>query len=89
MVGRRPVAVAVEQGSENATVDDSVEGLVVRLRPPLGHDLLAGLRDEALDTQALLIGRPASEAAVPGGVSVLEAFHGKRLQESGRGPITI
>jgi hypothetical protein len=38
--------------------------------------------DEALDTQAFLVGRSTAKTAVGRRVAVLEAFHAKRLQES-------
>ena len=55
------------------------DGHVVRLGTPFGHDLFAG--NEALDPESFLVGRTTSEAAVGGGVPVLEVLHGRRLHE--------
>src|SRR5688572_1982634 len=73
--GGAPVAVAVEQGAQDATVHDAGERLVVRLRQEL-HDeaALRGERDAfpvALDLQALLVGGAAPEADGARGVAVL------------------
>src|SRR5437762_8037136 len=77
----RPVAVAIEKRAADAAVQDAFERLVVRLRPPLGHDLAAVAGHEALDAEPLLVGRTAAEAAVLRSVSVLQAFHGNRVHE--------
>jgi hypothetical protein len=53
------------------------------------HDLLAGIGDEPLDAQALFAGRSAAKTAAGRRVGVLEAFHGKRLQESCPEPPTF
>ena len=75
--GRRPVAVAIEQRPDDATVDDAVEGQVVRRRPKF-RDQLVSIpsswgRHEAAQAEPLLIGRAAPKAAVVGRVSLLHA----------------
>jgi hypothetical protein len=71
VVRRGPVAVAVQDRPADSAVHDALEREVVRLRPPVRHDRFA--LHEALDLQALRVGRPASEAAVLRRVGVLEA----------------
>src|SRR2546430_4552449 len=70
---RRPVAVAVEERTADSAVEDAVERLMVRLRPPLANELAAIF--EASNPQSLVVGRSAAEAAVIRGVSLLNAFH--------------
>src|SRR5437867_4183521 len=73
MHGRGPVAVAIEQCAANAAVEDAVEGLMMRLRPPLADQLIPF--GEAPDAKPLVIGRAASEAAVVRRVGFLKALH--------------
>src|SRR5690554_3332081 len=80
--GRGPVAVTIEERAHDAPVDHTLEGLVVVLRAKRRDDLLP--LDEALDTEPLLVGGPATEALVPRGVGVLEAL-GHHLMVPPRG----
>src|SRR5690606_5250609 len=68
--------------AHDAPVDHTLEGLVVVLRAKRRDDLLP--LDEALDTEPLLVGGPATEALVPRGVGVLEAL-GHHLMVPPRG----
>src|SRR6266498_3515728 len=70
---RGPVAVAIEQRATDAAVENAVEGLMMRLRPPLAHDLLS--LGEAPDAQPFVIWRTAAEAAVVRCIRFLNAFH--------------
>src|SRR5712691_6595246 len=78
-MGGCPVAVAVEESAANSAVQNAVEGEVMRLRPPLADALIPF--DEALDSQPLVIGRAAAEAAIVRGVGVLKALSGRHAFE--------
>src|ERR1700722_8132791 len=71
-----PVRVAIEERAADPPVEHAGKCLVVRLGPPLAHDL--GLRAvalrEASDPEPLGVRRAASEARVLGGVLFLEAL---------------
>src|SRR5437899_6936094 len=69
----RPVAVAIENGAADAAVENAVERDMVRLRPPLAHEVLSV--GEAADAQPFLVCRAATEAAIVWRVRFLEAFH--------------
>src|SRR5437870_2670565 len=68
-----PVTVAIEERAANASVEDAVEGLVLRAGPPFAHQLVALF--EAANAQSLVVGRPASEAAIVRRVGFLNGFH--------------
>src|SRR5207249_3623264 len=78
MHGRGPVAVAIEQRAAYAAVEDAVEGLMMRLRPPLADQFVPF--GEASDAQSFFVRRAASEAAVVRRVGFLKALfrHPKR-----------
>src|SRR4029079_6021971 len=65
------VAVAVEQGADDAAAQHAREGLVLGLGLPVGQHLVAA--HHAADVEALLVGRPAAEAGVARRVPLLEA----------------
>jgi len=67
----RPIHVAVEEGTDDATAEHSLECLVMRLRAPLG-DIGVTLQ-EAADAQAAGIGRAASETGILGRIALLQA----------------
>src|SRR5262249_10134245 len=71
MVGRRPVAVAVEEGADDAAVQDPGEGLVVGLGHPIREHLVP--LHEAADVQRLAVRVDAAEAGVLRGVTLLQA----------------
>ena len=52
--------MAIEKSTDNATIEDSVKRLVVRLGMPACDDLFT-IR-EAVDVETFLIGRPAAKA---------------------------
>lgn len=61
-----PITVAVENGSDDASVEHARKSMMKRLWPKPGHNLL-GLSPvvpywKAINVQALLVGRPAPEA---------------------------
>jgi hypothetical protein len=73
MPRRCPIAVTVEQSSDDAAVEHSLESLVLFAWLPLSDNLIT-LR-EAADVQALWICWPTTKAGVPGSVCFLEAKH--------------
>src|SRR6266542_4136627 len=70
---RGPVAVAIEQRAADAAIENAVEGLMMRLRPPLADQLLS--LGEASDAQPFVICRTAAEAAVVRCIRFLNALH--------------
>ena len=62
MPGCRPIAVAIEERADNATIQDSRERFVALLRFPFGHDFIAA--DEAANVEAVRIRRAAAETGV-------------------------
>src|SRR5437016_9598195 len=70
---RRPVAVAIEKGAADAAVENAVERDMMRLRPPVAHEVLSV--GEAADAQPFLVCRAAAEAAIVWRVRFLETLH--------------
>jgi len=60
MIRSRPIGVTVEQSSDDPTVENSGERLMMRLGHELSDDFIAF--DKTSNVQTLLIFRPASEA---------------------------
>src|SRR5918998_3850168 len=77
MIRGGPVRVAVEERADDAAVEHSGEGFVVRLCAPLADDLFAAR--EAADAKALLVGRAAAEALHLRRVAFLQALLGRLL----------
>ena len=68
-------AVAVQQGGDDAAVEEAESVVVLGPRPELGPDGSVG-RLEALQLQALRVARPAAEAGGVGEEAVLDARPG-------------
>ena len=75
VVAGGPVAVAVEQGADDAAVEHPGEGVVVRLGGEVGDDLVA--LDEALDAEPLVVGGAAAEADALRRVPCLEGLRSR------------
>src|SRR5437899_2457626 len=72
MIRRGPIAVAIKQCSDNATIQNSGKRLVLFVRLPFRHDLIAF--GEATDAQSLSICRSATPADIVWRVFFLERF---------------
>ena len=72
MNGRRPIAVTIEEGAADAAVQDSVEGLMMRLWTPFANQLIAF--SKAANAKSHLVRRTAAEAAVVRRVGFLKAL---------------
>ena len=72
MVASGPVAVTIEQRTDDAAVEHALESLVMRLGLPSGDQLVS--LDEALDAQPLRVRRAAPEANVVWRVAILQAL---------------
>lgn len=73
MPGGSPVAMTIEQSAADSAIQNAFERLMMLLRLPTSHQLSFG--KEAFDPKALLVRRPASEAAVKGRIRVLQTLH--------------
>lgn len=71
-VDRRPVAVAIEEGTRDAPVQDILERVMVGFWRPVADDLVS--LDDALYPQSVLVRRPAAKANASGRIPVLEAL---------------
>ncbi len=77
-----PVAVAVEQGTTDAAVEHVVERFVVFGGLPVAYDNVAP--NDALELQALFVGRAAAETSVLGCVAILKALFGAQRSHPNR-----
>jgi hypothetical protein len=77
MPGRRPVAVAVEEGPDDAAVQGAFVSDMMRQGSPVADHLvdppIEGGNDSALDVKPLFIGRSAAIANAPRSVDVLQS----------------
>ncbi len=84
VVRRRPVAVAVQQRTDDPAVERALEGLVVRLRLPLG-DQFAVLAHETADVQPLRVRYTAPIADAVRRVGLLQALvHAHKVRQAAR-----
>ena len=72
MIGRGPVAMAIEQRADDSAVQDSGKRLVFLLRLPFSNDL--AVFDEAANMQTLAVRWTATEAGILGSVLFLKRF---------------
>ena len=71
---RRPVAMAIEQRPDDPAVEDSLKGLMMRLRDPVGDDFITA--NKTSQPQAPAIGRSTTKAFVARRECFLQAFLG-------------
>ena len=72
MVCRSPVAVAVEQTSNQASIEDSGKSLILRIGLPVAHDFITHGKTPYM--QAAFVPGTTSEADVSGCKSLLKGF---------------
>jgi hypothetical protein len=72
MPDRRPIGVAIHQRADHSAVQRARESLVMRLRRPLGNDLIPV--GEGSYSKPALIRRSATVARAVGGVRLLETL---------------
>lgn len=77
--GRGPVAMAVEEGADDAATQHSGKRLLVSFRLEVGYDFIA--LGEAANVQALFIRRTAPETGKVWSVGFLYAFFSHRLSK--------
>src|SRR6266496_502058 len=80
MIGRRPVAVAVEERADDAAIEHVLESVMVSFRLPSGDDFIAF--DEALDVKTFVVGGSATKAYVLRRVAILQALHRSLFKSS-------